>query len=231
MACGKASLPAKKRSEHVRPLVWLSISCVQTECCRTGLDRTTHRCWNRLTARLLHGRIRRAGGVCGICWERTSHVTNHHPADCLHAVVNIGNIPPFSRRAFRGKIYWFKGSKKDLAEHYASDFQSRTGCLRIAACQFPVGADIATNARWIRNQMLTAKMNGAELVHFPECALSGYSGVDWTDISARDWQSLKTETQSIIDLARDLKVWVLLGERPPTQRKQQTAQLPLCHQS
>ncbi len=63
--------------------------------------------------------------VCGIYWERTSHVTNHHPADCLHAVVNIGNIPPLSKRAFRGKIYWFEGSKETLAEHYASDFQSR----------------------------------------------------------------------------------------------------------
>ena len=61
--------------------------------------------------------------VCGIYWERTSHVTNHHPADCLHAVVNIGNIPPFSKRAFRGKIYWFKGSKETLGKHYASDFQ------------------------------------------------------------------------------------------------------------
>jgi len=61
--------------------------------------------------------------VCGIYWERTSHVTNHHPADCLHAVVNIGNIPPFSKRVFRGKIYWFKGSKETLAKHYASDSQ------------------------------------------------------------------------------------------------------------
>ena len=61
--------------------------------------------------------------VCGIYWERTSHVTNHHPADCLHAVVNIGSIPPFSKRAFRGKIYWFKGSKETLAKHYASDSQ------------------------------------------------------------------------------------------------------------
>jgi len=149
--------------------------------------------------------------VCGIYWERTSHVTDHHPADCLHAVVSIGNIPPFSKRAFQGKIYWFKGSKETLAEHCASDFQIRNGRLRIAACQFPVGERIGENAEWISAQMRTAKMNGAELVHFPECALSGYGGADWTDISALDWQLLRTETEAIMNLARDLKVWVLLG--------------------
>ena len=35
-------------------------------------------------------------------WEATSHVTNHRSADCLHAIVNIGNIPPHARRAIRG---------------------------------------------------------------------------------------------------------------------------------
>ena len=149
--------------------------------------------------------------VCGIYWERTSHVTDHHPADCLHAVVNVGNNPPFSKRAFRGKIYWFKGSKEALAERCASDFQSPAGCLRIAACQFPVGEDIAANARWTRNQILTAKMNGADLVHFPECALSGYGGADWTDAGALDWQSLRRETEAIVRLAGELGVWVLLG--------------------
>ncbi len=153
--------------------------------------------------------------VCGISWERTSHVTNHHPADCLHAIVNIGNIPPFSRRAFQGKIYWFKGSKTDLAERYAADFEERKGLLRIAACQFPVGADIAANAEWIRTQLRTAKMNGAELVHFPECALSGYGGADWTDPNALDWQLLRTETESVMNLARELKLWVVLGSTHP----------------
>lgn len=153
--------------------------------------------------------------VSGIYWEHTSHVTNHHPADCLHAIVNIGNIPPYSKRAFRGKIYWFQGSKEDLAAHCASDFQPRPGHLRIAACQFPVGGDIGANADWIRAQMRRAKMNGAGLVHFPECALSGYGGADWTDIGALDWQALRAETQSVMTLARDLKVWVLLGSTHP----------------
>lgn len=60
--------------------------------------------------------------VSGIFWERTSHVTNHHPADCLHCIVNIGGIPPHTKRAIRGKIYWFRGTKNDLVKHYERDF-------------------------------------------------------------------------------------------------------------
>ena len=63
--------------------------------------------------------------ICGVHWENTSHVTDHHPADCLHSVVNIGNIPPFSKRAIRGKIYWFKGSKQDLLWDFQRDFPSK----------------------------------------------------------------------------------------------------------
>jgi hypothetical protein len=60
--------------------------------------------------------------VCGIVWEQTSHVSDHHPADCLHSIINIGNIPPYSKKAIRGKIYWFKGTKAELLNHYQADF-------------------------------------------------------------------------------------------------------------
>ena len=60
--------------------------------------------------------------VCGIHWQYTSHVTDHHPADCLHSIINIGNIPPFSKKAILGKIYWFEGNKDRLFEHYYKDF-------------------------------------------------------------------------------------------------------------
>ena len=68
-------------------------------------------------------RIDRKGQwVCGIYWERTTHVTDHHPADCLHAIVNIGDIAPNSQRQIRGKIYWFEGSKDDLLERWRREF-------------------------------------------------------------------------------------------------------------
>jgi hypothetical protein len=61
--------------------------------------------------------------VSGIYWEGSSHVTDHHPADCLHSIVNIGNIPANSKRAIRGKIYWFKGSLDDLLSKFEKDFR------------------------------------------------------------------------------------------------------------
>ena len=61
--------------------------------------------------------------ISGIYWQGTSHVTDHHPADCLHSIVNVGNIPSFSKRAIHGKIYWFKGSKEDLLEKFKKDFK------------------------------------------------------------------------------------------------------------
>lgn len=151
--------------------------------------------------------------VCGIYWENTSHVTNHHPADCLHPIVNIGNIPPYSKRAIRGKIYWLKGTKRDLYQHFQEDFGEirRIGKLRIASCQFPISGNIKENARWIKNQIRIAKIKGAEIIHFPEGALSGYGGGDIKDFKNYNWKELKSETDSIIHLAEELNIWIILG--------------------
>ncbi|MCA9424645.1 MAG: hypothetical protein KC994_06200 [Candidatus Omnitrophica bacterium] len=64
------------------------------------------------------------GWLSGLYWERTTHLSDHHPADCLHAIVNLGPIPPMSKRAIRGKIYWMNGDLEDLAVKWMSDFPS-----------------------------------------------------------------------------------------------------------
>jgi hypothetical protein len=51
-----------------------------------------------------------------------------------------------------------------------------SGTLRLATCQFPVSADVRANGEWDRTQMRQAGALGADLIHFPECALSGYAG-------------------------------------------------------
>lgn len=61
--------------------------------------------------------------VCGLYWEHASHVTDHHPADCLHCIVDIGDLPAHSKRALRGKIYWFEGDLHDLDTHWRQDFR------------------------------------------------------------------------------------------------------------
>ncbi len=91
----------------------------------------------------------------------------------------------------------------------ASD--SKSGTLRIAACQFPVSGDIVENSKWIQKQMHKAAKQGAELVQFPECALSGYGGADIETLQVLNWTLLHQETTNIIKLADELNIWVLLG--------------------
>ncbi len=63
------------------------------------------------------------------------------------------------------------------------------GTLRLATCQFPVSADVKANGEWVRTQMRQASAKGADLIHFPECALSGYAGVDLPSIDKLDWNA------------------------------------------
>jgi predicted amidohydrolase len=85
------------------------------------------------------------------------------------------------------------------------------GRLRLATCQFPVSADVRANGEWVRTQMRQSCDEGADLIHFSECALSGYAGVDLPSTDDLDWDALHQEIGTILALARELKVWVVLG--------------------
>ena len=63
-----------------------------------------------------------------------------------------------------------------------------------ATCQFPISANIRRNARWIREQVAQAKEQGADVVHFPETALSGYAHVDFPAWDGFDWDLLPAES-------------------------------------
>lgn len=88
---------------------------------------------------------------------------------------------------------------------------SKTGKLRVASCQFPISSNIAENLQWIEKQMIEAKLKKADIVHFPECALSGYAGVDMKSLDGFNWNKLHRATDSILTLAKQLKLWVVLG--------------------
>ncbi len=83
--------------------------------------------------------------------------------------------------------------------------------MSIASCQFPISNQIEDNARWIMEQMVSAHDSGAHIAHFPECALSGYPGVDMKTLDGFDWQMLHHYTDTIMGLAKTLNMWVLLG--------------------
>jgi predicted amidohydrolase len=83
--------------------------------------------------------------------------------------------------------------------------------LKIATCQFAVSDSIKRNAQQICAQMQKAKKAGADIAHFPECALTGYVGFDFPNFDGFDWGTLEKETLKIIALAGKLKLWVVLG--------------------
>ncbi len=83
--------------------------------------------------------------------------------------------------------------------------------LNIATCQFSVGDSIGKNAGHIKRYMKNAAKSGADIVHFSECALSGYVGTDFPNFEGYNWQLLKDETETIMSLAKELGIWVVLG--------------------
>jgi predicted amidohydrolase len=83
--------------------------------------------------------------------------------------------------------------------------------VRVATCQFPVTAQIDANLTFIRQQMRAAKESGADVAHFPEAALSGYAGTDFESFADFDWDELRQATSDVLDCARDIGLWAVLG--------------------
>ena len=83
--------------------------------------------------------------------------------------------------------------------------------LRVATCQLPVSRNPAENARYIRDFMHQAAEAGAHLLHTSEACLSGYPGTDFPSFNKYDWDALRKETTELRNLARELKLWLVLG--------------------
>jgi predicted amidohydrolase len=83
--------------------------------------------------------------------------------------------------------------------------------LKIAASQFPVSADISSNAEYIQRFIEEAALNNADIVQFPEAALSGYPSADMPSFQNFAWDELRSETYRIMALAQKHDIWVVLG--------------------
>ncbi len=90
--------------------------------------------------------------------------------------------------------------------------------LPVAICQFPVIGDIDRNADFIERQMRSAARRGAAVVAFPESALSGAAGIQFPSYDRYDWDLLKQRKERIMDLARSLRLWVVLGALHPLSK-------------
>jgi len=83
--------------------------------------------------------------------------------------------------------------------------------MKVATCQFPVSGDVDENARYVKGFIKKASANKADIVHFSEAALSGYARVDFPDFDGYNWEKLRTHTQEIMGLAREHRIWVVVG--------------------
>jgi predicted amidohydrolase len=85
------------------------------------------------------------------------------------------------------------------------------GVVRVATCQFPVSADVEANLQFVMRQLAAAAERGAHVAHFPEGALSGYAGTDFESFGGFAWDQLRQATAEVLDCARELGLWVVLG--------------------
>lgn len=89
--------------------------------------------------------------------------------------------------------------------------------LRIAVSQFPVSDNIKKNEAYISKHITYASWKKADVIHFPETALSGYE----TDINSLDWSLLRESLDRIRGLAKRHKINIVLGlhEKQDKSRK------------
>ncbi len=85
------------------------------------------------------------------------------------------------------------------------------GVLKVATCQFAVSGSIKRNSRQICEFLHKASRARADIVHFSECALSGYAGTDIKTLEGYNWQLLREETEKVMAIAKKLGLWVVLG--------------------
>lgn len=83
--------------------------------------------------------------------------------------------------------------------------------LRIATCQFPISANIKRNCDFMVRQIDQSAQRGAKIVHFGECALSGYCGVDFKTWSGFNWGLLQTSFERLQWVAEQHQVWLVFG--------------------
>ena len=74
----------------------------------------------------------------------------------------------------------------------------------VATAQSSILADVSENGRNIRALMHETHDAGANLVHFPEGALSGYVKSQIGDWQQVDWRALDSELAETAELAGEL---------------------------
>ncbi|MBT3382810.1 MAG: carbon-nitrogen hydrolase family protein [Prolixibacteraceae bacterium] len=83
--------------------------------------------------------------------------------------------------------------------------------LKVATVQFAVNSDVGKNLSAIRKQIKKAADQKADVVHFSECCLSGYGGIDFEEFKPEKEKQIKEGISEICNLAKQHKIWVIFG--------------------
>jgi predicted amidohydrolase len=81
----------------------------------------------------------------------------------------------------------------------------------VATAQSFISKDIRENGSEVRRLMTVAAQAGADLIHFPEAAMSGYVRSQILGWQQVDWQLLNSELEATERLAGELGLWVVVG--------------------
>jgi predicted amidohydrolase len=77
--------------------------------------------------------------------------------------------------------------------------------------QFPVSRDVSRNVGYISRLVAQAALRGAKLVHFPECAVTGYASKDFESLRGLDWAAIRRAEGVIAEAASHSRLWVAYG--------------------
>ena len=83
--------------------------------------------------------------------------------------------------------------------------------LTIATSQHNISGDVTQNLSSILRQTKIAKSKNADIVHFPECNLSGYTGIDIPEIKRDDYPEIQKALEEIKGLAKRLVIHIIVG--------------------
>ena len=95
--------------------------------------------------------------------------------------------------------------------------------LKVATCQMPISHDIGHNLNQVLDLIRKAKAAGADVAHFPECAISGYGPASWPDWGGFDWNALEGAMASVQAEARVCGIWVVAGSAYRTRPQERPA--------
>jgi predicted amidohydrolase len=83
--------------------------------------------------------------------------------------------------------------------------------LKIASSQFAVSDNIDKNISHIKKQIKNASNKGVNLIHFCECSLSAYAGIDFPAYNTTANKKIENGITNICELALLHNIWVIFG--------------------